>query len=442
MTAEKRDLNDGLPVERPHANGNSVPVRRILVVDDDRDFASGLSDLLDAEGYEVRTAHGIAEALGVIRDFDAKVAILDFQLGQGTGLDLVAPLEEARPGINFLLATAHADVDMAIRSLRSGIYDFFRKPVQIGELLAALRRCFELIRLKAERREAEARLRESETLLQARVVELEEAQRRLERQGEDLVRIAGDLVVARNQAEAASQSKTRFLATMSHELRTPLNAIIGFSEILIGADQGSAQNLAKYREYADFIHDSGHHLLVLISDILDLSKIEAGTEDIREQEVDVSYVVGTAIRTVEQRARQAGVELGFDLAEDLPLLTAEERKLKQILINLLDNAVKFTDPGGKVALKVWCDQASGYAFQVSDTGVGMAAADIPDAMSPFGQLHKKDEFVRSREGAGLGLPLAKCLTELHGGSLGIQSEPGVGTTVTVRLPAARIVRTP
>ena len=188
---------------------------------------------------------------------------------------------------------------------------------------------------------------------------------------EALARSSEDLKIAHDQAEAANRTKSEFLATMSHELRTPLNAIIGFSEIIKEETFGPVGS-AQYRDYASDIHGSGQHLLDLINDILDLSKVESGAEELHEEDVSIPDLTHSALRLVRQRAEKSGIELELDLGDDLPLLRVDERKLKQIFVNLLTNAVKFTDAGGKVTLKAWCRADSGFVFQVIDTGVGIA----------------------------------------------------------------------
>ncbi len=290
-----------------------------------------------------------------------------------------------------------------------------------------------------ERKRAEEALCESEHALQERVATLEEAQRKLERQGRDLVCLAGDLQIARDWAETANRAKSEFLAVMSHELRTPLNAIIGFSEIIKNQTFGPVGSV-EYREYAGDINDSGQHLLELINDILDFSKVESGAQELFEEDIEVPRVTETVLRLVRQRAKEREVELELDLPDGLPLLNADERKVKQILTNLLTNAVKFTDSGGTVTLRAWCGADSGFVIQVVDTGIGIASEDIPKALSQFGLVDSN--LNRKFAGTGLGLPLTKALVELHGGYLDLQSQVGVGTTVTVRFPAARIVQVP
>ena len=240
---------------------------------------------------------------------------------------------------------------------------------------------------------------------------------------------------ARDMADEASRSKSEFLANMSHELRTPLNAIIGFSEALQNELFGPVGS-PRYREYAEDIHESGVHLLNLINDILDLSKIEAGHFKLHEDEADLNPIVASALRLVHHRADKAGVTLKSSLPEPPVVVTVDERAMKQVLINLLTNAVKFSRAGSEVTISASVGSQS-LRISVSDQGIGMAEEDIPKALAPFTQLD--GTLSRSHEGTGLGLPLAKHLTELHGGTLTIESEPDMGTTVHVDLPIECVV---
>ncbi len=262
------------------------------------------------------------------------------------------------------------------------------------------------------------------------------ANEKLEREIEEHRQTNESLIAAREQAVVANHAKSEFLAFMSHELRTPLNAINGFSEVIKNETFGPVGN-AKYREYSGAIHESGQHLLGLINDILDLSKIESGKDDLHESKIDIAAAIKAALNLVGQHAEQGGVRIDLDYPDLLPDLRADKRKLKQILVNLLSNAVKFTDSGGAVTLKAWCRMDSGHVFQIADTGIGIAPEDIPKALSRFGQVD--GALAGQYQGTGLGLPLTRVLVEQHGGTLDLQSEAGVGTTVTVRFPAERIV---
>ena len=238
------------------------------------------------------------------------------------------------------------------------------------------------------------------------------------------------------RAEEANQAKSRFLASMSHELRTPLNAIIGFSGIMEQETFGPLGS-DRYGEYAGDIHSSGEHLLRIINDILDLAKIEAGSSSLNEQVLDIAELANDCIRLIRPLSEKQGVIVYLDLARKGIAVRADPTKLTQVLVNLLGNGVKFTPQEGCVMLKVDLDQNRDLLLSVIDTGIGMREDDIPLAMSIFGQVD--DELSRSYEGTGLGLPLAKSLIELHGGSIEIKSTPREGTQVTVRLPASRVV---
>jgi len=245
------------------------------------------------------------------------------------------------------------------------------------------------------------------------------------------------LRLAKETAELANRTKSEFLASMSHELRTPLNAIIGFSEIMSDEMLGPI-GTPQYKGYIDDITDSAKHLLIVINDILDVAKIESGHIALSEEVVDPTGLAGSVMRLVSPRSDEANVTLSLIVAENLPALRADKTKLKQILINLLSNAVKFTPEGGRVELRAELAENGDFLFIVHDTGIGMSEADIRIALTPFGQVDSR--LSRRFEGTGLGLPLAQGLTEMHGGSFKIESEPGQGTTISVRLPAERVFK--
>nr|CAX84010.1 Sensor protein [uncultured bacterium] len=245
------------------------------------------------------------------------------------------------------------------------------------------------------------------------------------------------LRAAKDNAEVANRAKTEFLANMSHELRTPLNSIIGFSDILVNQSFGP-MGVPEYVEYARDINSAGSHLLSLINDILDVSRIEVEALSLNEQRIDAAHMANSCQRLVLDRAKRAKLNLVLDMPKQFPAaLYADERRVKQVLLNLLANSIKFTEPGGTVTLKGMLDEEGRFVFAVADTGIGIAPEDIEAAMSTFGQVDSS--FTRRYEGAGLGLPLSKKLVELHGGGLSLESQPGVGTTVTIRFPKERTV---
>jgi PAS domain S-box-containing protein len=241
---------------------------------------------------------------------------------------------------------------------------------------------------------------------------------------------------AKEQAETASRAKSEFLANMSHELRTPLNAILGFAEIIRDRLLGPITD--RYAEYAQDIHSSGSHLLGIINDILDLSKVEAGRVDLVEEIVDLQTIIRSVVLLLRERVANAELTLKTELPDTLLLLRADERKLKQILMNLLSNAVKFTPPGGEILVHARVEGERGVMIEVADNGIGIAPEDIERALSPFGQVDSR--LSRRYEGTGLGLPLARALAELHGGTLTLESALGRGTIVRITLPADRLVQ--
>lgn len=245
------------------------------------------------------------------------------------------------------------------------------------------------------------------------------------------VRREKELAEAKQEADAANRAKSAFLAAMSHELRTPLNAVIGFAEIL-QTKLNVAEDTKEDAEFAGHIHASGQHLLSLINDLLDLSKIESGKDELRLADVNVANLAESAERMVAKRAVESEVRVTVEVADDARMMTADRRKLLQILVNLLSNAVKFTRPGGDVGLAVWREDDGSTIFEVRDTGIGMAPEDVPKALSAF--IRVGDAAAREVEGTGLGLPLAEKLAAQHGGCLTLESELDVGTTVTVAMP--------
>jgi signal transduction histidine kinase len=369
--------------------------RRVLIVDDDLEFANHLSVGLRGLGYQTALATtSNAMAVAAAAEFRPAIMICDIAC-------FVAG-ETSEPGVpipTHIGMARRPDMETAIRAMRQGAVDFFDKNSALGEVAAILDRCFE----QRERRNPD-------------------------RDGIEM------LWRAKEAAEEASRTKSEFLATVSHELRTPLNAIIGFSELMIRGILGPLGN-PQYRAYLDDIHQSGCHLLDIINDILDFSKAEAGKLELHESDVDVHQVATALIRLMGPRARDAGLELIDAIPEDLPQLWCDARKLKQMMLNLLTNAVKFTPSGGKVEVAARCDQ-TGMTVSVRDSGIGIAESDLARVLQPFVQGDNK--LSRTHEGTGLGLTLVNAMAKIHGGSFRLESKVGSGTTAFLSFPPARV----
>jgi two-component system cell cycle sensor histidine kinase PleC len=253
------------------------------------------------------------------------------------------------------------------------------------------------------------------------------------------MRRAEELEEQRRRAEAASESKTQFLAGMSHELRTPLNAIIGFADLIRLELFGQIQP-ARYLEYVRDIHGSGVHLLHMINELLDMAKIEAGRFDLHETLLHPTEIGLEVVRMLRQSIETARVKLDVRVPDDLPYIRADEQQVRRVLVNLLSNAIKFTPAGGRITLSARALADGSFEVTVADTGIGIPADKLEKVLEPFEQV--ENSFTRTRAGTGLGLPLTKAMIEAHGGRLVLESELGKGTTVRAILPPSRVEREP
>jgi signal transduction histidine kinase len=383
--------------------------RDVLIVEDDGDFAESLADMLDLRGFRpvvVGNAEAAMEAVaGTLGAGSAPaVALIDLRLGTTSGIDLLARMRADHPDLIGVLMTAELDTQTAVAALRRGAYDYFDKSVDPQSLFAVLDRCFDRVSLQRDREAAYEALRQ-----------------------------------AKEEAEAANQAKSGFLATMSHELRTPLNAIIGFSEMMMHEVMGALGN-EQYRAYVGDIHASGTHLLQIINDILDLSKAESGKIELTEDVFDLRDILRSVGQLTAGRIHEGVLSYQVTLPDDLPPLRGDERKTKQVLLNLIANSVKFTPSGGQITVSGRFDPEVGLAVTVTDTGIGIPSHDLDRVLKPFEQVDSS--LSRQHQGTGLGLPLVKAIMEMHGGWLALSSELGVGTAVTVVFPPDRAILDP
>ena len=374
-----------------------TPVQ-VSIIDDSLADAQYLNRMLNGlSGWNIETSifESPDEAFENLKDNPPDILIVDYLLGLGreNGVEVMQRFKssEVRPAL--ILLTGHGGEKVATDAMRAGAMDYLVKDTLTPDNLARS------LRYVIERKEGDEQL-----------------------------------LLAKQKAEIADCAKTDFLANMSHELRTPLNSIIGFSESIQHQVFGPLEH-EKYSEYIEIIHESAQHLLDLINDILDISKIEKRKLILREESLDVAAMVDGCCRLIEARAKEENICLKKRFSNDLPPLFADERAIKQILLNLLSNAVKFTLKNGSVAIGAKVKATGEFVITVSDTGIGMDEKSIETAMLPFGQVDSS--ITRKCEGTGLGLPLSKGLVEAHGGTLKIESEVNCGTTVIVAFPSER-----
>jgi signal transduction histidine kinase len=363
-------------------------------------MVEGLAEVLRTRGYTVEPANNAEEARAAIQNFDAQVALLDIRLGRSNGLELIPYLKECQPNIYCVMITGNADKESAITALRIGAYDYLTKPLHPNELFAILDRCL-------EKHDLERRLSNTFEALQD----------------------------AKDQAEAASQTGSGFLASLTDELGDPIGAIISSANLIVDEALGPV-GAKQYQEHAQSIRENASQIAQTLSCALDLAKAQTGNLELREQEVDIANLMTAVAQSIRDVVEAPTPEIEVNLPDNAPMIWGDEHHFRQILVNLLSNAVKFTPDHGQIRVALDRDAEGNMVIEVRDNGMGMAPAQIPNALSQFGRIHTQG--VPKYPGAGLGLPLVAALAEMHGGELRLDSELGKGTRARVILPAQRV----
>jgi signal transduction histidine kinase len=404
--------------------GNS----RILVVDDEPVNVELVERVLARAGF--RSVESVTDPTMVEARFDEirpHAVLLDLRM---PGLDGLTLLHRLQPklfdaGTAVIVVTAEGDRGNKLEALRRGAYDFIMKPFDPLELVSRVRNACEVQELHRRLCDENARL---EDAVRARTARLEAAVEVLRQAETTLTRNLAD-------AQGETRAKDMMLAAAAHDFRAPLNAICGFAEVIRDQTMGPVGN-PRYAGYAGDIHGAARYLLGIVEDVLDLSKLQAGAEELHLSEVPVQEVVRASVDLLRDEAERAGVRLNLRVPPGPLTVRTDETKLRRIVINMTSNALKFTPAGGSVTVEVAPDPHGGaMVLIIRDTGVGIAAEDLPTALRPFGQLRGMQ---REHGGTGLGMPLTKALVEALGGRFEIASEPGRGTCVTIRLPAAPV----
>ena len=415
---------------------NTEKKPRVLVVDDLEANRAMLARRLTRRGFDTFMAEDGPTALRLVDESEFDIVLLDIMMPGMSGLEVLRLIRaNCSPAIlPVIMVTAIHEKDGIAEAIKLGANDYITKPVDLDITLARMQ-------TQIDRRYAELALHSANESLKRRVNErthdLEKMNFDLRNEIKQRQSLEEGLRRATKRAEDANRAKSEFLATMSHELRTPLNSIIGFSDLIRQQLRNdTATDTAKFGEYACYINESGQHLLRIVNDILDLTKIDAGKTILNESHTSVADLVNRSIRLVEALAQKH--EIGIDFGGELQNieLFCDEILMRRALLNMISNAVKFSKTGGRVEIRAEVDTNGDLHLIVADTGIGIKPEDIPRVMEAFGQA--EGGHSRKHEGTGLGVPLTKSLVELHGGRFEMDSEPDVGTTVNLVLPGKRL----
>jgi two-component system sensor histidine kinase EvgS len=398
---------------------------RMLLIEDSPDDAALLVRELERFGFDL-TYVRVEDAASMARELakgNWDLVLSDYSLPQFDATRALSVLRASQSDVPMIIASGTLGEEAAVSAMQAGAQDFVLKS-KLARLGPAIERA---IRDAGERRgrlDAENRFREHEIKVR------EELEEHVRERTTELAKANEELVAARNVADAANQAKSRFLANMSHELRTPLNAIIGLSELIEQEIAGPLQ--PKQKEYIEQVVSSGRHLLMLVNDILDLSKVEAGFLRLTRTWVHPETVIESVMGSARALAQKRGVRVLVEHGLGLPQVHADPVRLRQVLFNLLSNAIKFTEPGGSVWLRAHAEEGH-LVLEVQDTGIGIAHEDMHKLFREFEQIEPRHGH--KPEGTGLGLVLTRRLVEAHGGEIKVESTQGQGTCVSIRLPS-------
>ena len=381
-------------------------VTNILVTDDEPAMLETLSAALEEMGYRVTTAVKGQEALALIRRQPFNIIIADIKLPDISGLKILEIAKELNPEAAVIMITGHASIETAVDAINEGAYAYILKPVAMSELETIINNALREQRLLTENREL--------------VESLQQSNKRLGEANRALAQV--------------SQAKSDFMAKTSHELRTPLNSIIGFSEVLMSKTAPPVDQ-ATHDEFLNYIHVSAKHLLHLIDSILDLSKIESGKMTLEPSNFDLMVLLEDIKIAVLPMLAIKEHTLETEVSKGISTIFADESKMRQVFLNLISNAHKFTPSGGKIKITCQLHSPRWLHCSVVDNGIGIAPQDQQRIFEEFGQVRRSPKA--RGHGVGLGLPIARRLIELHGGNIWVASESGCGSTFTFSIPIAK-----